>query len=65
MNFLPLPEDVGLPHFLIRQFGLRPGQALSGTVRLPRDRESGLMIDRLEIRGRPAARGLGSSDRFR
>jgi transcription termination factor Rho len=48
MNFLPLPEDVGVPHFLIRQFGLRPGQALSGTVRLPRDRERGLMIDRLE-----------------
>ncbi len=48
LNFLPVPEDVGVPHFLIRQFGLRPGQALAGTVRLPRDRERGLMLDRLE-----------------
>ena len=27
-------------------FGLRPGQVLAGTVRLPRDREKGLMLDR-------------------
>ncbi len=54
LNFLPLPEDVGVPHFLIRQFGLRPGQALVGTVRLPRDRERGLMLDRLEtVEGQP------------
>ena len=46
-NFLPLPEDVGLPHFLIRHFGLRPGQLLRGTIRLPRDREKMLMIDRI------------------
>ncbi len=48
LNFLPLPEDVGVPHFLIRQFGLRPGQALAGTVRAPRERERGLMLDRIE-----------------
>jgi transcription termination factor Rho len=46
-NFLPLPEDVGVPHFLIRQFGLRPGQALEGTIRAPRDREKGMMLDRI------------------
>jgi transcription termination factor Rho len=46
-NFLPLPEDVGVPHFLIRQFGLRPGQALRGTIRLPRDREKTIMLDRI------------------
>ncbi len=45
LNFLPLPEDVGVPHHLIRHFGLRPGQALSGTVRLPREREKSLMLD--------------------
>jgi len=47
LNFLPLPEDVGVSFQLIRQFGLRPGQALAGTIRLPREREKGLMLDRL------------------
>ena len=53
-NFQPLPEDVGVPHFLIRQFGLRPGQSLRGTIRAPRDREKGMMLDRiLSIEGQP------------
>jgi len=47
LNFLPLPEDVGVSHQLIRQFTLRPGQNLTGTIRLPREREKGLMLDRL------------------
>ena len=47
LNFLPLPEDVGVPHHLIRHFGLGPGQALSGTIRLPRDREKTLMLDHI------------------
>lgn len=47
LNFLPLPEDVGVGHYLIRQFGLRPGQRLQGTVRPPQARERGLMLDRL------------------
>ncbi|MGH8092351.1 MAG: transcription termination factor Rho [Chthoniobacterales bacterium] len=46
-NFLPLPEDVGVPHFLIRQFDLRPAQAVAGTIRAPRDREKGMMLDRI------------------
>ncbi|MBA2433894.1 MAG: transcription termination factor Rho, partial [Chthoniobacterales bacterium] len=45
LNFLPLPEDIGVPHHLLRHFGLRPGQSLQGTIRLPRDREKGLMLD--------------------
>lgn len=45
LNFLPLPEDIGVPHHLIRHFGLRPGQSLNGTIRLPRDRERTLMLD--------------------
>ena len=54
-NFLPLPEDAGVPHFLIRQFGLRPGQLLAGTIRAPRDREKCMMLDRvLTIEGVPA-----------
>jgi len=55
LNFLPLPEDVGVSHGLIRQFNLRPGQALAGTIRPPRDREKGLMLDRIiSIEGQPA-----------
>ncbi len=46
-NFLPLPEDVGVPHFLVRHFGLRSGQALRATIRMPRDREKTIMLDRL------------------
>jgi transcription termination factor Rho len=55
LNFLPLPEDVGVAHHLIRQFDLRPGQLLAGTIRSPRDREKGMMLDRiLSIEGLPA-----------
>jgi transcription termination factor Rho len=55
LNFLPLPEDVGVAHHLIRQFNLRPGQLLAGTVRSARDREKGMMLDRiLSIEGQPA-----------
>jgi transcription termination factor Rho len=54
LNFLPLPEDVGVPHHIIRPFTLRPGQALTGLVRLPRDREKSLMLDRLvSVEGQP------------
>ncbi len=54
LNFLPLPEDVGVAHFLIREFSLRPGQSIEGTVRPPRDRERGLMLDRLiAVEGQP------------
>ncbi len=54
LNFLPLPEDPGVPHSLIRQFGLRPGQSIAGTVRGPREREKSLMLDRLiSIEGQP------------
>ena len=51
LNFLPLPEDVGVSADLIRHFKLRPGQMIAGAVRLPRDRR----IQRPEHR-----RGQGS-----
>ena len=55
LNFLPLPEDAGVAHHLIRQFNLRPGQLLAGAIRLPREREKGMMLDRiLSIEGQPA-----------
>ena len=53
LNFLAVPEDVCVPRSLIQQYQLRPGQHLAGVVRLPRDRERSLVLDRItEIEGR-------------
>jgi transcription termination factor Rho len=55
LNFLPLPEDVGVSADLIRHFKLRPGQMIAGAVRLPRDREKHLMLERItSIEGQSA-----------
>jgi transcription termination factor Rho len=54
LNFLPVPEDVCVPRALIQQFHLRPAQRVAGTLRLPRDREKGLILDQVTtIEGRP------------
>ena len=45
LNFLPVPEDVGVPRALTQKFHFRPGQKINGTLRLPRDREKLLMLD--------------------
>src|SRR5436190_12883489 len=45
LNFLPVPEDVGVPRVLTQEFHFRPGQKLKGTLRLPRDREKLLMLN--------------------
>jgi transcription termination factor Rho len=45
LNFLPVPEDVGVPRALTQKFHFRPGQKIEGTLRLPRDREKLLMLD--------------------
>jgi transcription termination factor Rho len=56
LNFLPVPEDVGLTRAMIQQFSLRAAQKIRGTLRLPRDREKLIMLDEvLEIEGVPAA----------
>src|ERR1700694_2878800 len=56
LNFLPVPEDVGVPRAFIQQFKLQPAQKIAGTLRLPRDREKLIMVDEvLEIEGIPAA----------
>ena len=55
LNFLPVPEDVYVPRAAIDLYRLRPGQKLSGKLRLPRDREKGLVLDDvLTIEGEPA-----------
>jgi transcription termination factor Rho len=45
LNFLPVPEDVGVARALTQKFHFRPGQKINGTLRLPRDREKLLMLD--------------------
>jgi transcription termination factor Rho len=55
LNFLPVPEDVGVPREIIKYFHLRPAQKVHGTVRLPRDREKMIMLDEVHtIEGVPA-----------
>src|SRR5204863_1938157 len=54
LNFLSVPEDVGIPRAMIQQFNLRPAQKIRGTLRLPRDREKLIMLDEVEaIEGVP------------
>jgi len=47
LNFLPVPEDAGVPRALLQQFHLRPGQKVGGKLRLPREREKSLMLDQI------------------
>jgi transcription termination factor Rho len=54
LNFLAVPEDVCVPRAMIQQYQFRPGQQIAGIVRLPRDRERSLVLDRVtEIEGQP------------
>ncbi len=56
LNFLPVAEDVGVPRGTVQRFHFRPGQLITGTLRLPREREKTLMLDEvLTVEGRPAA----------
>ena len=56
LNFLPVPEDICVPRATVEQFRLRPGQQLSGTIRLPREREKSLILDEVRtIEGQPAS----------
>ena len=55
LNFLPVPEDVCVPRGIIQRFHLRPAQQIAGNLRLPRDREKGLVLDEvMAIEGQPA-----------
>lgn len=38
-NYLPSPDDVFVPQHLIKQFGLKTGDTILGTVRPPRENE--------------------------
>jgi transcription termination factor Rho len=63
LNFLPVPEDVYVPKAAIDLYRLRPGQKLSGKLRLPREREKGLVLDDvLTIEGEPAEKWKEPTD---
>jgi transcription termination factor Rho len=63
LNFLQVPEDVYVPRAAIELYRLRPGQKLSGKLRLPRDREKGLVLDDvLTIEGEPAEKWSEPTD---
>lgn len=47
LNFLSVPEDVGIPRALVQRFKLRPAARIAGTIRPPRDREKTFMLDEL------------------
>lgn len=53
----PGPEDVFVPGALLRGYGLQSGLMLDFTIRLPRDRERGLVVDTLQ-----AIEGIPPSD---
>src|ERR1051325_6783954 len=54
LNFLPVPEDTGVPRALMQKFRFRLGQRIKGKLRLPRDREKLLMLDEvIAIEGIP------------
>ena len=54
-SFMPLPEDVFVPSFVIRKFNLRCGHLVSGFAKAPKDKEKYAAIDRIvEIEGVPA-----------
>ena len=63
LNFLPVPEDVYVPRAAIELYRLRPGQKLCGKLRLPRDREKGLVLDDVvSIEGEPAEKWKEPTD---
>jgi len=63
LNFLPVPEDVYVPRAAIELYHLRPGQELAGKLRLPRDRDKGLVLDDVvTIEGEPAEKWSEPTD---
>ena len=46
-SFKPQPEDVFVPAFLIKKFGLLAGQRIQGLAKMPREREKFATLDRI------------------
>ena len=61
LNFVALPEDVGVSRETLQQYKFRPGQLIAGTVRLPREREKSIMLDEVTDNRRLCPRRNGRS----
>jgi transcription termination factor Rho len=54
-SFRACPEDLTIPQSILRTHNLRPGLKVHGVVRLPQQREQGLVLDHaVTIEGKPA-----------
>jgi transcription termination factor Rho len=63
LNFLPVPEDVCVSRAVMQRHQLRPGQQLSGTLRLPQDREKFLILDQVTtVEGQPVEHWTAPTD---
>ena len=52
-NYMPSPDDVYVPGFIIKQNGLKVGDTLKGTIRPPKDNEKYFCLVKLEsVNGR-------------
>lgn len=62
-NFTPLPEDIFVPIFVIRKFNLRPGQKIKASIKVPREKEKSLAMDRIiDVEGKPLEEWQASVD---
>ena len=48
-NFKPGVEDVQVPHSILRQYQLKPGLKISGNIRLPAEKERGLILESISM----------------
>ena len=46
-SFKPMPEDIFVPSFLVRKFGLLAGQRILGYAKMPKEREKYAALDRI------------------
>lgn len=54
-SFKPYPEDVSIPRSMIARYGLQQGHLVEALIRPPRDKERGMVLDRVvSIEGIPA-----------
>lgn len=62
-SFRSSPEDVFVPQAVVKQYGLRTGLKIRARLRLPQQREQGLVLDTvISIEGKPAAEWTTPTD---
>lgn len=48
-NYLTSPDDVFVPQSAIRQYGLKPGDVVEGTVRIPRENDKYFLLQSINL----------------